>query len=414
MMLKLLNNRGFLIFGTCSAAVGYIFSIATGSIGIAILVLAWLTNFKTLNFHNFISKNAFWPLILFFLLLLFSSFYSTDFYRAQKFLIRFVPFILFPMIFQTVPVLNAKEKLIVIKTFIYALSVFFLVCFLIAIVRQIGFWNRGGIFNWYYFYRYDFLEVFEQHPTYLSMFTLLSLSFILFLKKKLFKSKLVYYIIVLIQTLAILLYGSRIGYILFLLLLFIFFYKHIKSLSGIKRLKQIGILILFFLGLCILAYNIPIVKERIIYSFGASYEYKFNDKESIKNGMPEEQGRLLLWQDAIDLIKLKPILGYGTGKTNEILQKKYKDEGHFLFLENKYNAHNSYLETLLIGGAVLLITYLLILFSLLRKSIKINSVVLFIFSLILILTSITETIFVSRGVQFVAFFYCFLLIPEND
>ncbi len=375
----MINPRNLLVYGAAAASIGYIFSIATGSIGLFLFIASWLLNFKDLNFKRLLKWNGLYLLTLFFLILTFGVFYSINMAQGQKDIVRHLPFLIYP-----------------------------------AAIRQIGFWQRGGIFNWYYFYRYDFLEIFKQHPTYLSIFTLLSLSFLLFSKSQLLLTKRFLYFSIILQTVAIIFYGSRIGYIIFFLILLTHFFKNLKSRKDANRVRYVlifcfGLVVLFFIS-----FNIPIVKERLLYTLGYNYDYKFNNNEFIKDSSPEEKGRLLLWQDAIDLIKEKPILGYGTGSTRDVLLQKYKKEGHTLFLENRFNAHNSYLELLLSGGIFLLLSYLLLIIILFLNSFRKGNLVLLSFTAIILLTSITETLFIAQGIMFLGFFYCFLLTELNE
>lgn len=408
-------KRNFLIFGAACASIGYIFSIASGSLGLVFFLFSWILNYKELNFGNIFNRKESYLLVLFFLLLCLGVLWSLNIKQGQKDIIRFLPFLFLPLIFISIKPFEKRERLLVVKIFVHSLSIFFIVCFINAMLRQIGFWGRGGIFNWYYFYRYDFLEIFDQHPTYLSMFTLLSLTFLLHSREKIIRIKWFFYATIALQTGAIFLYGSRMGYLLFGLFTVIYLYRNISSKSKSERLKRIIIytvgsfIILFFL------WNIPIIKERILYTFGYNYDYQFNNKEFLKdNKTPEEQGRLLLWQDALDLIKERPIFGYGTGSTRETLLQKYKEEGHTLFLENRFNAHNSYLESLLSGGIVLLISYLLIIIILFLNSFRKGDLVLLSFALIIAITSITETLFLAQGILFLSFFYCFFLTKINE
>jgi O-antigen ligase len=214
--------------------------------------------------------------------------------------------------------------------------------------------------------------------------------------------------------LALILYGSRIGYILLFLIILIHFFKNLLSKEETNRIRYV---LIYSIGLSILfliSFNIPIVKERFLYTIGYKYDYKFNNKEFIKHNSPEELGRLLLWQDAADLIKENPFLGYGTGATRDVLLQKYKKEDHTLFLEKRFNAHNSYLELLLSGGIILLISYLAILLVLFLKSVRKKDYVLFSFALIITITSITESLFIAQGILFISFFYCFFLIKINE
>ena len=407
-------KRDVLVLGGAIASIGYFFSIATASIGLYIFLFSWLLNGKGLSFKSFFRKRSINLMIGFLGVLLIGVVYSLNLYQAQKDVVRHLPFILMPLVFLTITNFQKREKVIIKRTFIIALLVFFLLCLVNAIFRQIGFSGRGGIFNWYYFYRYDFLEIFRQHPTYISIYSLLSLGFLLHEGRELFKRKPVLYSLIGIQTLAIIVYGSRIGYVIFFILTFIYLLKNIKKTPGKIRLRAISIYLGIMVLLCGIAWTIPIVKERILYTLGYEYNYEFNDGTNIKESSPAEQGRLLLWEDAIDLIREKPIFGYGTGSNRKVLLEKYEKEGHTLFLEKRFNVHNTYLELLLQGGIPLLIVFLGMLMALFYKSFRQRDYGILSFAIIMSLTSITETIFLAQGIAFFAFFYCFFLTQYDE
>jgi len=218
----------------------------------------------------------------------------------------------------------------------------------------------------------------------------------------------------LIQVISIVLYGSRIAYIILFLLFFAYAVSSLKNRSKNEIIKASLIYLIILVGIIFTSWNIPIVKERILFTFGYQQDYEFNNQDIIKDNTPEEQGRLLIWKDAVELIKEKPLFGYGTGSNKIILQKKYRENGHLLFLNKKYNSHNTYLDLLLIGGIPLLGVYLVILGSLITGGIKDDNFVLLSFFLIISITSLTETIFRVQGIVFFTFFYCFLLSSNKQ
>lgn len=404
-----MNKRELLIYGAAAASIGYIFSIASGSIGLMLLLASWLLNYKNISFKNIRLKNELVLPIIFFLFFAISISWSVNWYQGQKEVVRFLGYLLIPLVFLTVPSFNSKERNKVFRIFIHSLSLFFVVCLITAIIRQIGFYNRGGIFNWYYFYRYDFLEIFDQHPTYVSMFTLLSLSVLLTKGKKVISSKVFLTATIILQTVAIILYGSRMGYILFLLLSGLWIFRFLRTKTKQKRIGYSLVFIIttgvFLFGI----WNIPIVKERILYTLGYDYEYQFNNKENVIDSTPEEKGRLLLWTDVVELIKEKPVLGHGAGSGKQVLLKKYKEKQHVIFFEEQYNAHNTYLEFWLQGGIFLMLLYMGLLTNIFKQSLKNRNSVLFAFGLIITLTSLTESIFIAQGILFFSFFYSFLI-----
>lgn len=407
-------KRRYLIVGSSLCAIGYIFSIATGSIGFLALLLVWIANYKNVNFYKLLKSHSSYFLIAFFLLLALGLSYTPNFNQGQKEVVRFLPYFILPIVFLTIPPVTLKEAYSIIRVFIFGLSAFFMVCLITALIRQFQFYGRGGVFNWYYFYRYDFLEIFSQHPTYLSAYTLLSLAFLVFWRHSLFKNIVFYYTLFFIHIIAIILYGSRAGYLLLVLLFILSIIQNLKK-DGFKNKWRI--ILIFLCGLLIgsvLVWNIPIVKERVLYTFGYNYEYEFNDGEFIKDASPEENGRFLIWQDAIDLIKEKPLIGYGTGSSRDVLIDKYRKEKHQLFVKNRFNAHNTYLETLLIGGLPLLLSFLAILSVLFYNGFIKRNILGIYFAIILGVVSLTETIFLAQGIIFVSFFLCFFTTKLNE
>ncbi|GAA4273204.1 hypothetical protein GCM10022258_24980 [Aquimarina gracilis] len=63
-----------------------------------------------------------------------------------------------------------------------------------------------------------------------------------------------------------------------------------------------------------------------------------------------EKSRLLTWDASVKLIEEAPILGYGIGDTNDVLIEKYKELNYISNYQNKYNAHNQFLQTFLQTG----------------------------------------------------------------
>ncbi len=348
--------------------------------------------------------------VLFFLILVAGLFYTSNFDRGIKIVERFFSFAILPVIFSfSSPLINANRYKI-IKAYIYANAVFFIIVFLYAFYRQIDIsLNKGLGINWYYFYRFDFLTVFKQHPTYVAMMTLLALTFLLFFQPELnFSKKKTLYLAVLFS-LGILFSGSRQGYVQYFLIMTIYFIYQIKT-SPYKQ-KYITGYIGSLLILVLIAVNIPIIKERILVTFGVDRYYKFYYRKHYSTAVnPEKQGRLLSWHDAWQLIKQKPVLGQGTGSDNDALIAQYKKNGHTYLFHKGYNAHNSYIQWWLSGGLILLIVWLSMLFAVFYRGIKTHDPVLGAFFIILFLTGFTETFYRVQGIIFIAYFYSFLLI----
>ncbi|GAA0714390.1 hypothetical protein GCM10009430_07520 [Aquimarina litoralis] len=72
----------------------------------------------------------------------------------------------------------------------------------------------------------------------------------------------------------------------------------------------------------------------------------------VHSNSTSEKARLLSWDASFKLIKEAPLLGYGIGDANDVLIKKYNELNYTYNLENKYNAHNQFLQTFLQTGII--------------------------------------------------------------
>ena len=71
-------KRNVLVLGASIAAIGYMFSIATTSIGVILFLITWQLNFTDLNFRGLYKINKLHLLAALFLILLIGVSYSTD------------------------------------------------------------------------------------------------------------------------------------------------------------------------------------------------------------------------------------------------------------------------------------------------------------------------------------------------
>ncbi len=402
----------FFLYALILLAIAPLYNMRVAIWLIPVTGILFLINFSNLRKEKHQNYYLLLP-VVFFLVLAIGLSYTSNFERGIKIIERFLSFAVLPVIFYTSASLVNSNRYKIIKTYIYANVVFFIITFLYALYRQLDISiNKALGINWYYFYRYDFLSVFNQHPTYVAMMTLLAISFLLFDNIGLNFSKKKILSLVILLSLGILFTGSRQGYIQYFLIITMYFVQKIRT-----SLNKQSYIFGYFGGLIILALiavNIPIIKERILVTLGVERYYKFyyRKKYSLKNN-PETQGRLLSWQDAWQLIKEKPILGQGTGDDNDALIAQYRKNGHTYLFQKGYNAHNSYIQWWLSGGIILLIVWLGLLFSILFKAVKRRDGLLASFFIILFLTGFTETFYRVQGIIFIAYFYSFLMIAHH-
>ncbi|MEO8583366.1 MAG: O-antigen ligase family protein [Flavitalea sp.] len=81
---------------------------------------------------------------------------------------------------------------------------------------------------------------------------------------------------------------------------------------------------------------------------------KYSGKEDDNNGLSI---RVLMWENAFNLVKKRPLLGYGIRGARQKIVEVYKNENFELGYEAGYHSHNQYLESALMGGIFSLLLF---------------------------------------------------------
>lgn len=154
--------------------------------------------------------------------------------------------------------------------------------------------------------------------------------------------------------------------------LLVFFFIFFKAYKG-NRLKSLGLLLLV-LGIVIAcislfdSWNDGLISSRV----GLAIE----DFKSIIGHRERAQfagsNRLYIWERVTELIKGRPLLGYGLENLGPVMESRYRsliesDFGHFI---NFDKAHNEYLHIAVTSGIPALVFYLGFVISVIRKGIK--------------------------------------------
>jgi O-antigen ligase len=120
--------------------------------------------------------------------------------------------------------------------------------------------------------------------------------------------------------------------------------------------------------------------------------------------------RILIWEEAVKLIKQNWIFGLSPGDVNDALYHSYEESGLTGAMNKKLNAHNQFLQTFLGTGIVgfillLLITIWLILLGFIKRN-----AMLLLFGILITLNFLVESMLQAQaGFVFFSFFVCFLL-----
>ncbi len=284
---------------------------------------------------------------LYFIIMLFSLFFTDNISDGLNILQRSLSLFLFPLIF-----LFVKEDASTVRKLFDFLLLGLVISFFINL--SINIYNSASIIKggfsfeismddltafidvltngWNYFVGDEFSKLIN--PSYLSLYILLVLSY--YLKNKLDTGIRTFIVVLLFLYLFLL---ASIAAYMILVIMSTLLTFNIKDKS-----RKHTMLIMLLLGLIVFLNN-PRVFDFYskVKDFGNIIEY---------DNSTSEKARLLSWDASIKLIKEAPLLGYGIGDANDVLIQKYKELGYTYNYENKYNAHNQFLQTFLQTGVI--------------------------------------------------------------
>ncbi|MDX2173768.1 MAG: O-antigen ligase family protein [Bacteroidota bacterium] len=207
------------------------------------------------------------------------------------------------------------------------------------------------------------------------------------------------YFLTLLFSISIFLCASKLGLISFVIILPILILYKLKALLNTKK-----IILILFGFIILIAFSsklFPAVFTRL------NSIITFNVNQLDKTSIESTTVRFLIWQEALVLIKQNILFGVSVGDTNDALYNSYQQNGITGALEHKLNAHNQFMQTFIGMGIVGFFSLLLITLWQLIKSIIKKHFLLFIFSLLIILNFLVESMLQSMsGTLFFVFFYC--------
>lgn len=405
----------FLLF-VCSLP----FSLLVNNISIMLLALNWLLegSFKDkwLQFKKQVLAHHFITLYVAYLA---GLIYSVNIHQGMFELEKKMALFLMPLLLGTSPRMPLKDLHLVFKAFVFSCTLATLFCFVYAIYRNyqedytlsylynaifhdIHVPNGYTYLNYWYFTYELFASAVKMHPVYLSMYIVFDSCLIVYLwwnKPELTKKKrLMVLVLLMYNFLVILLLSSRTQLFSYILLGTIFLLYQ-SYLSG-KMLRSIlFMLTMYAAGLAIILFN-PVLKERFIDSNKPKTHFTDN-----KYGAGGLSLRMYKWRYAMETIKKSPLIGTGTGDAQDELQLTYKKHDFSIAYDERYNAHNQFLQTFLELGIVGLFLLCLGFFTPLYLAVKRRRWLYVVFILVFLISCLTESMLeANKGIVFYAFF----------
>ncbi len=333
-------------------------------------------------------------IVIFYLLhltaLLYTKNYEEGFFSLE---IKATLFI-FPLIFYSVDY-TAKQNKFLLKNFI---SGCLLCCFLC-----IGHSSYVSITESRNYFFYQDLSWF-QHPSYLSMY--LTFCCVAIFEWKLY-AKAVQLGLTLFFTIFVLFLSSKSGIVIHFVFLSVYFVSAYIASGSYKKLFLFSGSAILLVILVVLF--VPQVKDRFQNVVSA-----FQSEKVDKSATESTVVRMLIWNEAIEIIKQNPLLGVSPGDANDALYASYKQNGLTGAFGKKLNAHSQYFQTGVGLGIIGLLSFLsLFLVPLFKNRMKL----LVFFLLITLVNFLTESMLQTMaGCIFFGYFYAMLCFkkPESE
>lgn len=383
----------------------FCFCLPFGSLLLSAIVVVWtFTSFFNINrqdLKNGFLNRQFLLFYSFFILTLISSLFSSNQTEALFSIEIKLSFLLFPYL-----LFCFKWPLPILKRCVVAfVSGCFFAC-LYLIIRAFLYTMSGHPGYFFYTLFSGFI-----HASYFAMYLILAIAFVFLLYGKWFSAhkSVIYssYFFIVIFITSVFLCSSKMGLItlcICLPLLILYKWRSILSFKNVAVGIVITLLLLFFATL--------ILPD----SFKRLKSLSALSTETVdKNSAESTAVRMLIWEQSAHIISKNLVFGTGVGDANDELYRSYENNGLTGALRHKLNAHNQYLQTAIGMGLVGLALLVMINFGSLIYSIRKKHFLFFIFSVLIIMNFMVESMLQrSDGVLFFAFFYCFFHLVNEE
>lgn len=384
----------------------FCFCLPFGSLVLSGLVVLWtITSFFNIDKEQFktgIKNKNLWWLITFFFITLISALFSANKNEANFSIEIKMSFLIFPYLF-----FCFKWPLQIIKRCLVSfISGCFFAC--MVLILRAAYYAFTGHAEYFFYTQFSVFI----HASYFAMYLILAIALVILLYPAWFKTQknVTYtsYFFVITFIVTVFLCASKLGLISFFIAMPLILLYKFQMLLTVKK-TTILIVTLFILG--IVVYKVfPGAFERL--SSLTAVSSATLDKTSSESTTV----RILIWEQCINIIRSNFWLGTGVGDVNDELYKAYEANGLTGALEHKLNTHNQYFQTFIGLGIIGFLILIAITLGYMIKGISKKLFLLFLFSLLIVLNFLVESMLqTSAGVLFFVFFFClFNLITEKE
>lgn len=371
-------------------------SLLSSWVFVAFCIAAFLYSLNPESKKKFFTP-GFWMLpMLFFFWLALTFFWDTSGGFTIKNLEGYATFMFLPALLAIVPRIPSKK-------IAWTCIVFVISTTLVTVICLIKSYNDYQVFKDYRIFYYHYLSMqVGINAIYLSGYCVAGITWLLyfgFLNRLIKINKALVIIWCVYLSFIVFLLSSKM--VIFILLAMLAFF--ILYIGFIRKKLWISVVVLLFIAIAgIIAINkLPYLRWRLSVTHVQQYHGESDDQ----NGFAV---RMEIWKTAGELIRERPLLGYGIRGAKQAMQNKYKENNFEVGYKNEFNCHSQYLETTLKSGVIGLAIFLAILIFALVKGIQQRNFLLLVLLLHYMCTSVVEaTLEVQRGLVFF-FFFIFL------
>jgi len=343
-------------------------------------------------------NNALISLIIFYILLVVGLLWTSNMKSGTFDLEVKMSLLIFPLIFLYKSYSIKHIKWILISFFIgLLLSSFY---FLLEAFRN--FLENGNDFNTFLYADLSY----KIHPTYMSLYyaTAIIIMLIDLIKKRFLKNNWLYVILIIYFYSYNLLLLSKVGIVTVTLLIFVFIvFWSVRN----RNIILPSIAVLALVGILLFSYNqSAFIQHRMgefVYGLSPDPGKKNNGSTGI---------RLQIWHQGIDLIKEKPLFGYGTGDVKDVLMKRYDEVGMTSAYNKKLNAHNQFIQVTISLGIMGFLIFAFVLIEPIWRGLKQDNLFIVSFVLMFIAYALTESVLENQAGT-IFFGFLFSLLNQN-
>lgn len=393
-------SSGIYVMMLCIVAAMLVMPIALSSMSIGLLFLSWLVTNPWKRFGNLKQNRVGLALMGFYALYVIGLLYSTDQGQALKELEYKLSFLLFPLIITTGPVLTKRQFRLVLLVFVAAVMALCLSA--IGIGLSHGFSAElDRPFISYFTYRELSTSV-GFDPIYMALYIILAI-FILVEEQLLCRSferirptHWLTWPILTLFLLTLIFLSSRMEILVFIsmtgLLMVSWAWK-----SGKWKLPLAIAVLVPLLSVGLISVN-DVNKERFTEMVDLEEDYT-------ENKWGGRSIRVEKWKNALECWSASPVIGVGSGDVMDELMKVYERNEFQLAFDNYFNPHNQYLQVAITFGIIGLLYLLWLFWQLIGLSLRTQDWLLMIFTLTMVLSIVTESMFErQKGAVFFVFF----------